>query len=48
MPKSKKMSFVEKYLFDIGIQTGNAMKMIIYKMISEQYKNKYGDERCST
>jgi hypothetical protein len=42
------MQNVNKYLSDIGKQTNNAMKLLIYYMISDRYKNRFNIDDSKT
>ena len=42
------MHAVEKYLSDIGRQTGDAMKLLIYNIISNRYRDRDGIEYSKT
>jgi len=38
------MAFVESYLSKIGVQTGNAMKLVLFELLLKRYRGEYTDD----
>src|SRR6266478_8552121 len=38
------MAFVENYISKVGVQSGNAMKIILYNLLYKRYQSAYDDD----